>query len=218
MRTGFLAAAGAALFLCGAAAGAGAQVPTPAGVAPTKGKPAPGFALADGEGKNRTLSEFRGRPVALFFFCGCSWCADVGKEWAQMQRGGALATPSPSKGKTPITLVVNSGMDAVATRSLTAAYGLDPKQTVLLPEPDMTVTETLYQADPCPRVFIVDGGGIVRYTNDGPEDGPRKGPALIIVSRALDALRSAAAPAAPANSKTAPSKSRPKTQRKQTIR
>jgi len=120
------------------------------------------------------------------------------------------------KEKTPITLVVNSGMDAAATRALTAAYGLDPKQTVLLPEPDMKVTETLYQADPCPRVFFLDGGVIVRYTNDGAEDGPRKGPALIIVSRALNALRTAAAAAAvaPASGKTAPSK----TQRRQTNR
>jgi peroxiredoxin len=156
--------------------------------APTVQKPAPAFTLTDVDEKKRSLAEFRGRRVALFFFCGCSWCADIGKEWAQLQRSDALPKPGSSE-KSPITLVVNSGLNAAVTRTLAANYELDLTQTVLLPDPEMQVTKSVYRVDPCPRAFIIDGKGILRYTNNSEEDAPRKVPALAIVSRALDALR-----------------------------
>src|SRR5262245_40132676 len=74
--------------------------------APGVGSIAPAFTLADVEGKKRSLAEFHGRRVALFFFCGCSWCAAVAKEWGPLQRGGALE----EKGvKPPVTVIVYEG-------------------------------------------------------------------------------------------------------------
>ena len=155
---------------------------------------APVFTLADLAGKKRSLSQYRGRPVALFFFCGCSWCTECAEEWGPLQRGGALpAAPAPAK--PPITLVVYSG-DNTALRYSAARWGLDKDKTVLLPDPGMRVTK-VYKADPCPRVFILDGEGVVRYTNDHKDDRPREAPALVIVSRTIDALRSAAAAGRP---------------------
>src|SRR5437016_6269778 len=97
------------------------------------GPAAPAFTLADLDGKKRSLSQFRGRSVALFFFCGCSWCTECAEEWAPLQRGGALPS-SGGAGKKPISLVVYSG-DKTALRNSAARWGLDKNQTVLLPDP-----------------------------------------------------------------------------------
>jgi hypothetical protein len=165
--------------------------------------------LPDTAGKKRSLAEFRGRPAALFFFCGCSWCSDVAREWARLQRSGSFGKPSTSRSKVPITLVVYQG-SAEEVRTLSTTAGLDPAQTVLLPDPEMTVTMEIYKADPCPRVFVVDAQGIIRYVNNGKDDAPREAPALVIVSRTVDALRSAAGPEASRKNKreqkTVPSK------------
>jgi peroxiredoxin len=174
-----------------------ARPANPEGAGPAVGQPAPAFTLTDDQGKPRQLVEFKGRRVALYFFCGCSWCLDVAKEWAVLQRAGALAEKGTANGR-PATLVVYSGLDAAAARQLAAAAGLDRTQTTLLPDPEETVAEPIYHAEPCPRVFVLDERGILRYTNNAEVDAPRKAPAAAIVARALDALR-AAAPGAPAS-------------------
>jgi hypothetical protein len=154
--------------------------------APAVGRVAPAFTRADVEEKKRALVEFRGRRVALFFFCGCSRCAEVAKEWGPLQRGGVL---EEKVGKAPITVVVYEG-GAEPLRALAASAGLAPAQTALLPDPERTVART-YHAEPCPRVFVLDSKGIIRYTNSGKDDAARKGPAIAIVSNTVDALRAA---------------------------
>lgn len=164
--------------------------------APAVGKSAPTFTLSDVEKKKRTLAEFKGRRVALFFFCGCSWCADIAREWAALQRNGALAEQRGGKGRyapePPATVIVYSELNAATCRELSRIYGLDLARTVLLPDLEMRVTQSLYRAEPCPRVFVLDAKGVLRYTNDHSDDTPRKAPALAIVSRALEALRASA--------------------------
>ena len=52
-----------------------AQTPDSApDAAPQIGKPVPDFTLKDLAGKPRSLSSLKGRPVVLFFFCGCESC------------------------------------------------------------------------------------------------------------------------------------------------
>lgn len=164
---------------------------------PAVGKAAPAFRLPDPDGKPHTLDEHKGRSVALFFFCGCSWCWDVAKEWSQIQRGGALP-PATGGSKAPTTVVVYS-LSPENTRLMGEASGLDLTQTLFLPDPTLAVTKQQYDAEPCPRVFVLDPKGVIRYTNNSKEDQARKAPALAIVSRTLDALRAipAAKPAAP---------------------
>ena len=164
------------------------------------------FTLKDVGGHQCSLSEYRGRPVVLFFFCGCSWCHRCAALWSQFQRSGVLApaatSPSPSQSLStvpasapPLSLVVFSG-DSASVREFAQQTGLDPKQTVLLPDPDMRVT-TLYQVDPCPRTFVVDPQGRLRYTNNHQDDAPQKASEIVIASRALDALRSCTPAALP---------------------
>lgn len=152
--------------------------------------------LADTDGKTCHLAQLRGKPLALFFFCGCPWCQHCAETWGQFQRGGALpltqATSLKVSPTTAMTLVVFSG-NANAARAFEAQTGLDPAQTLMLPDPDLRVT-TAYHADPCPRAFVLDAQGHLRYTNHHADDAPRQASALAIASRTLDALRAGSAP------------------------
>jgi peroxiredoxin len=147
------------------------------------GQKAPEFHLPDIDGKARTLKEFRGQTLALYFFCGCFPCHQVGRSWSAIQRSGALKT----NGKTPLSLVVVHG-DEVTARAFASDTQLDMKNTVVLPDKKETVSGT-YDADPCPRVFIVDPQGTIRYTNDEKgRDSHSIAPALI-TARATTNLR-----------------------------
>jgi cytochrome oxidase Cu insertion factor (SCO1/SenC/PrrC family) len=148
---------------------------------------APDFTLIDADGKVRTLKEFRGRPVVLFFSCGCPWCAKCATLWGQFQRGGTFEDGELA-GKHVVTVLVESG-DGDSTRQFARENGMDLTQTVLLPDVQMHVTNDLYHVDPCPRFFVVDPQGRLRYTNNHKDDQPRVAPEIAIVSRTLDALR-----------------------------
>lgn len=151
------------------------------------------FTLVGTDGKKHSLADYQGRPVALFFFCGCPWCVRCAQDWGRFQRGGALPSaadvtrPSAQQYR-PVTLVVFSG-DAAAAREFAMSTGLDHDQTVLLPDVTMHVTLDLYHAETCPRVFVVDPHGRVQYTNNHKDDAPRQASEMVIASRALDALR-----------------------------
>lgn len=168
------------------------------------------FNLKDVDGRVHSLSEYHNRRVALFFFCGCPWCHRCATIWGQFQRSGVLSqasegtsqradslSPLPSR-LPPLSLIVFSGNSASA-REFAMQTGLDLKQTILLPDPDMRVT-TLYRAEPCPRVFILDPQGVIHYTNSHKDDAPQKASEIVIASRALDALR-ASSPADPSPTK-----------------
>lgn len=150
------------------------------GLALQAGQPAPAFALTDAQGKPFSLAATRGRPVTLFFFCGCPWCADVARAWSQAQRGARL--PASTR-----TLVVFAGTGAAA-KIFAARSGLDLTQTTLLPDTDSRLTEGVYKLNSCPRAFALDPAGLIRYTNDHADDQPRQAPALTIVLRTLTAL------------------------------
>ncbi len=149
-------------------------------VLPQTGHLAPPFTLTDTTGKPFVLTATRGRPLALFFFCGCPWCAEVAKAWGQTQRGARL--PASTE-----TAVIFAG-DKAAASDFAAKNGLDVSQTLLLPDPDSKVTETVYKSNSCPRAFVLDPKGVITYTNDHPDDQPRIAPAKIIVSHTLEAL------------------------------
>jgi len=153
-------------------------VTSAASAAPQAGQPAPTFALSDAQGKSFSLAAMRGHPAALFFFCGCPWCADVARAWGQAQRKGTVRT-----------LIVFAGTGADA-KAFAARNGLNPKQTSLLPDPDSKLTEGVYKLNSCPRAFALDPAGLIRYTNDHADDQPRRAPAGTIVGYMLKAFGS----------------------------
>lgn len=147
---------------------------------------APNFTLPDADGKSRTLAEFRGRPVTLFFYCGCEWCHKVSTLWGQFERGGAL--PKGAPGKPPATLIVYAG-DAAGVKQFANETGISGSETVLLTDPQLDVTISKFDAEPCPRVFVIDPAGKIVYTNNHKDDAARQASEMVIASRALDALR-----------------------------
>ncbi|MCW3098118.1 MAG: putative extracellular repeat, family [Chthonomonadaceae bacterium] len=165
---------------------------------------APAFTLKDVDGASHLLTEYRGRPIVIFFACGCQWCHAFGVEWAQMQRSGVLtdatAPTDPNApadaSKPPLTLVVFMG-DAAAARAYAVSTGLDLKQTVLLPDADYKVTRQ-YHALPCPRLYVLDGSGLLRYVNRHADDAPQKAAATVLVAKTIDGLRRTTLPPPPA--------------------
>jgi peroxiredoxin len=152
------------------------------------------FTLNDVQGRPQALADYRGRTCVLFFYCGCGWCHECARLWGQTQRSDAL--PPDSAGRPPVTLVVYAG-DAAATRAFAAAEGLSTEKNVLLPDPTLQVTRA-WKSVVCPRAFVMDPEGRIRYTNDHAADAPRRAPAAVIVNNVIGALRPGAAPSTPA--------------------
>jgi hypothetical protein len=155
--------------------------------APVKKPPvARAFALTDLDGKRHTLADFKGRPVALFFFCGCEPCHKVADAWGQVQASGSLRSADAAV-PDPATALVFLG-NADAARAFLDQVRLDRKQTAVLPDGDLSVARS-YNALACPRTFVVDTKGAVTYTNNQKDDSPQKGSAIVIASKTLAALR-----------------------------
>ncbi len=171
-----------------ARAGQGTGAAPPSELA-TIGFAAPDFTLPDARtGKARSLHEFARakRPVALFFFCGCPACRAVANEWAVLRRGGALPPDAA-------TVIVYSTADRAEACALAAASGLDPKRTAVLCDTgDLSVTQRLYHAEPCPRLFVLDPAGGIVYANTGGDEKPQTAPAGLLAARALATLQAAA--------------------------
>jgi hypothetical protein len=85
------------------------------------------------------------------------------------------------------TMIVVFDGNAESLTTFAAETNLDLKRTVLLPEPAMEVGRR-YAALPCPRLFVLDGGGIVRYVNDHADDQPQTASSATLVSKAAAAL------------------------------
>lgn len=163
-----------------------AQSDTPPSSLPAVATLAPDFTLPDANtGKKRSLREFARakRPVALFFFCGCPACHAVAQEWAKYQRGNALP-------QNAATVIVYSTTDRNEAKARIAASGLDPKRTAVLCDTEnLSVTERLYHAEPCPRLVVVNPVGKIVYANTGADEKPQEAPAELLVARALSALQ-----------------------------
>ena len=151
-------------------------------------KPTPTLSAVDVNGHNWTLRADLGRPVVLFFFCGCRECHNLSSSWAGLMTAGVLkAAPfSTARAASPVTVIVYSG-DAAELKAFAKETGL-PDDVVLIPDPSMKWTNA-YGVDPCPRVFVLDQKGALRYTNNGAADAPQGGHEDVIVARALSALR-----------------------------
>ncbi|MCS6775156.1 MAG: redoxin domain-containing protein [Chloroherpetonaceae bacterium] len=159
------------------------------------GRPAPAFTAPDVEGNTRTIGQWRGRPLVILFFCSCDACRPVAQLWGEAQATDALrpasgaVAPTSSQKTAPETLVFFAG-DVEATRKFAGSVGLDPAQTILFPDYTFR-TARRYNAIPCPRIFVVDRQGIVRYTNNEAGGKPDETPAPVLVSRAITATHQA---------------------------
>lgn len=168
------------LFIGGAAALAMA-VAAPAAAAPTVGQPAPAFTVTDSNGRQHSLSDFRGRTVVL------EWtnaeCPFVKKfyEPGAMQRMQADATRNGV-----VWLTVNSGAPGKQGHVTPAQANAKMKaagfnSTAYIPDPDGTLGR-LYGARTTPHMFVIDPKGILVYAG-GIDDTPTANSADIAKAR-----------------------------------
>jgi len=111
------------------------------------GSPAPEFELPDLNGRNRKLSEFRGRDILLLFFNpGCGFCTKMAADLA--------ALPTDGSGGRAVPIVVTTG-DADANRTLVEQHGI---KCVVLLQKQMEVAGQ-YRAQGTPMGYRIDAAG-----------------------------------------------------------
>src|SRR4051794_26888514 len=61
---------------------------------PQLGDAAPPFPLKSAtDGHKVSLSDFKGRRVVMTFYCGCSYCREVAKDWEKLQKQPLKGNP-----------------------------------------------------------------------------------------------------------------------------
>jgi hypothetical protein len=120
---------------------------------PVVGGQALDFGLPDIKGKVHRLSEFKGRPVILTFFCGCPTCKDMATQLARARR----ETPHPP----PVLSVFTSHWSPGGTPAFANQSG-GTDFTYVHSGPDSTVVDS-YQGTPCPKVYVLDKVLKIRY-------------------------------------------------------
>jgi peroxiredoxin len=142
---------------------AASTTPSPPGttVGLLVGDVAPDFTLTLLDGKQASLSQFRGKPVMLnFWYSTCPGCL---AEIPGMQR---FYTAQQAAGKDIVILGVNSVDDAQTSRQFAQQYGL----TYPLALDDNQRVATLYNLTATPTSYFIDRQGIIRATVVGPVD------------------------------------------------
>ncbi len=155
------------------------------------GRPAPAFTAADGQGKTRSLDEFKGKLVVLEW-----WnpdCPFVGKHYGS---GNMQKLQREWTAKGVVWLTVNSSapgqqgyMNAAEANATMKEKGGAP--TAVLLDPDGT-TGRAYGAKTTPHMFVIDRTGTLAYAG-GIDDKPSTDQADVPTARnyvaaALEAL------------------------------
>ncbi|MBL8911846.1 MAG: thioredoxin family protein [Archangium sp.] len=155
------------------------------------GKPAPDFKLKDLDGKEVSLSSFKGKTVVLEWFN--PECPYVK---ASHGKGSLVDTAKKQQAKGIVWLSINSGGEgkqgAGVEKSKAGVKAFAMENPVLL---DPTgATGKAYGATNTPHIFIVDGTGNVVYRGaidnspDGEGQSPQGGTLINYVNAALDDL------------------------------
>lgn len=125
------------------------------------GDVAPNFTLTTLDGKQMSLSQFRGKPVMLnFWYSTCPGCL---AEIPGMQR---FYSAQQTAGKDFVILGVNSVDDAQTTQQFAQQYGL----TYSLALDNNQQVATLYNLTATPTSYFIDRQGIIRSVVVGPVD------------------------------------------------
>jgi peroxiredoxin len=125
------------------------------------GDAAPNFTLTTLDGKQVSLSDFRGKPVMLnFWYATCPGCL---AEIPGMQRFYAT---QQAAGKSFVILGINSVDDAQTAQQFVQQYGL----TYTLVMDNNQRVATLYNLGATPTSYFIDRQGIIRSTVVGPVD------------------------------------------------
>lgn len=149
----------------------------PAAAAPVIGQPAPAFSAVDGDGRTRSLSEFKGKTVVLEWTnAGCPY---VKKHYGSGAMQG-LQKSAAKDGVVWLTLVSSAPgqqgyVSPAEAKTWKASTGAG--STALLLDPTGKVGKT-YEAKTTPHMYIVDKTGKLVYQG-GIDDKPTPDPASL---------------------------------------
>jgi hypothetical protein len=152
-------------------------IAAPAAAAPVVGQPAPAFTAVDGEGRTRSLAEFKGKTVVLEWTNG--GCPYVQKHYGSGAMQG-LQKSATKDGVVWLTLV-SSAPGKQGYVAPAAAKGWKSEtgagSTALLLDPAGTVGKT-YDARTTPHMYVVDRSGKLVYMG-GIDDKPTAEPSSL---------------------------------------
>ncbi len=125
------------------------------------GDAAPNFTLKKLDGKQVSLSDYRGKPVMInFWFATCPGCL---AETPGIERFYAT---QQAAGKSFVILAVNSVDDAPTAQQFVQQYGIT--YTPVLDNNQQVAT--LYNLNATPTSYFIDRHGIIRFVQVGPID------------------------------------------------
>jgi len=116
------------------------------------GKPAPDFKLFDMDDKERTLADYKGKPIIVNFWA--TWCPPCRKEIPSMNRAWHKI-----KDEGIAMIAINVGESADEVFAFTGEYPID--FTVLLDQSGMV--STTWPVRGLPTTFVVDTEGNLVY-------------------------------------------------------
>jgi peroxiredoxin Q/BCP len=125
---------------------------------PQLGDVAPPFTLKSAtDGHKVSLSDFHGRRVVMSFYCGCSFCREVAKDWEKLQK-------QPLKGNPIFIGICYFQPDRLPpfikeTGAKDLLYLYDPGKQVGI----------RYGSPVCPRTWVVDENGKIAYRHESSE-------------------------------------------------
>ncbi len=137
----------------------GRGLPTPIPDVVSEGRPAPDFTAQTADGGSITLSDLRGRPVALNFWA--TWCAPCRVEMPALQ---AASERYADDGLA--ILAVNAGESAEAVNEYMQELGLTFPAVL---DSDGQIVD-LYEVRVFPTTVWIDADGIIRAEHFGPLD------------------------------------------------
>jgi peroxiredoxin len=212
MRSLLLVAALCVVSGCSDSQSAGASSPSGSGAAQGQkaggqaqgkaevGKPAPDFKLKDLDGKEVSLSSYKGKTVVLEWFN--PECPFVKKSHT---KGSLKGLASTMTGKGVVWLSINSGaagkQGAGVEKNKTGAEALEVKNPILLDESGDV--GKMYGATNTPHMFVVDPSGVLVYSGaidnspDAEGESPEGGKLVNYVTDAIAALDEKRAVATP---------------------
>lgn len=123
---------------------------------------APGFALEDVTGQERSLEEFEGRALVVNFWA--TWCVPCVQELPALER---LHTDPQGPATDVVAIAVNQW--AVDIEEFLAAREDMSLSFTLLPDPDGVATDA-WTVGTLPTTFILDAEGRVHYKVVGDPD------------------------------------------------
>jgi cytochrome c biogenesis protein CcmG/thiol:disulfide interchange protein DsbE len=171
LRKGGLSALAVTILLMAFAAGAAPAAAEMKGLKIPEGEPAPDFTLKDLEGKEVTLSSFKGKQVVMIDFW-ATWCNICKREMPVLE---AVYKEYHPQGVEFLGVALDENIKLI--KKIIGEKGVT--YPILIDKGARVATEVYQLAGPIPLKVVIDCAGVIRYTHVG--DYPDYPPEVVFV-------------------------------------